>query len=138
MSLTDLPVLDALRTKMKWHQTRQRVLAENVANADSPDYRARELKPPEFTSMLRAQAPGVVSTRVTDAQHIEVAGRGDGPPRFRTDQQDNFETTPSGNSVVLEEQMMKVAANQMDYQAATTLYSKSINLLRMALGQGAR
>ena len=42
MSLTDLPVLDALRMKMKWHQARQRVLAENVANADSPDYQARE------------------------------------------------------------------------------------------------
>ena len=138
MSLTDLPVLDALRTKMKWHQTRQRVLAENVANADSPDYRARELKPPEFGSMLRVNTPGAVSTRVTDVKHIEVAGRSDTAPRFGDDTQDNFETTPSGNSVVVEEQMMKVAANQMDYQAATTLYSKSINLLRMALGQSGR
>lgn len=138
MSLTDLPVLDALRTKMKWHQTRQRVLAENVANADSPDYRAKELKAPEFNSFMRPAKPGVVSTRVTDVKHIAVSGRVDGSSRFDDEREDNFETTPSGNSVVVEEQMMKVAANQMDYQAATTLYSKSIGLLRMALGQSSR
>ena len=45
---------------------------------------------------------------------------------------DGFEITPSGNAVVLEEQMMQVTANQMDYQAVTTLYSKGLNMIRMA------
>ena len=39
MAINDLPVLSALRTKMQWHQERQRVLAENVSNAnDKPRY----------------------------------------------------------------------------------------------------
>ena len=35
MAISDIPILSMLRTKMNWHQARQRVLAENVANADS-------------------------------------------------------------------------------------------------------
>ena len=43
---------------------------------------------------------------------------------------------PKGNNVVLEEQMMKVTQNQMDYQAATTLYSRGLGLIRTALSKG--
>lgn len=138
MSLTDLPVLDVLRTKMKWHQVRQRVLAENVANADTPDYQGRDLKPVEFGSMVTAKASGSVGVQVTNARHISADPISTTDQQYRQSDANSFETTPSGNSVTLEEQMMKVAANQMDYQAATTLYSKSIGLLRMAVGQNQR
>ena len=47
-----------------------------------------------------------------------------------------FETTPDGNSVVLEDEMMKVAETQQDYQLATMLYGKSLGLLKMAVGKG--
>jgi flagellar basal-body rod protein FlgB len=135
MSVTDLPVLDVLRAKMKWHQARQRVLAENVANADTPGFNARELKPLEFQSMVKASGAAGTDMHVTNVRHIsETQSSAEGTEHRREDDSD-FDTTPSGNSVVLEEQMMKVAQNQMDYQAATTLYSKSIGLLRMALGQ---
>ena len=40
MAITDLPIFSMLRTRMQWHQERQRLLAENVANADTPNYRA--------------------------------------------------------------------------------------------------
>ena len=46
MPITDIPILSMLRTRMEWHQERQRVLAENVANADTPNYRPRDLAPP--------------------------------------------------------------------------------------------
>ncbi len=54
---------------------------------------------------------------------------------FRTESKGNFEVAPTGNSVNLEDEMMKVAANQMEYQAATALYSRSLNLLKTALGK---
>jgi len=47
-----------------------------------------------------------------------------------------LESRPGGNAVSLEEQMMKVAANQMDFQAATTLYRRSLGLIKTALGRG--
>ena len=46
-----------------------------------------------------------------------------------------FEVTPSGNAVTLEDQMMKVSGNDMDYQAVTTLYTRSMRLLKIAIGR---
>ena len=47
-----------------------------------------------------------------------------------------FETTPSGNAVQLEDEMMKVAQNQMDYQMATSLYAKSLQIMKTAIKRG--
>ena len=55
MALTDIPILSLLRTRLDWSQQRQRVLPENVANADTPHYRARDLQP------LKFEAPGKVA-----------------------------------------------------------------------------
>ena len=49
MAISDLPVLSALRTKMQWHQERQKVLAENVSNSDTPKFKPRDLVEPKFT-----------------------------------------------------------------------------------------
>ena len=53
MPITDIPILSMLRERMEWHQERQRVLAENVANADTPNYRARDLAPPDFSHEIQ-------------------------------------------------------------------------------------
>ena len=47
MPIPDIPILSMLRERMEWHQERQRILAENVANADTPNYHAKDLAPPE-------------------------------------------------------------------------------------------
>jgi len=48
MPISDIPLFSMLRTKMQWHQERQRLLAENVSNADTPQFRPRDLSPPNF------------------------------------------------------------------------------------------
>ncbi len=131
MAISELPIFAMLRTKMHWHQERQRLLAENVANADTPHYRPHDLKEPEFQKS--APAAMVVGLVRTDAGHI--AGQGLSPPKFRADRPGGFETRPTGNSVALEDEMLKVAANQMDYQQASTLYAKSLGLLKTAIGK---
>ena len=50
MSMNDIPGLAVLRTRMQWHQERQRVLAENVANSDTPNFKPRDLVEPKFNS----------------------------------------------------------------------------------------
>ena len=52
MAITDLPLFSMLRTRMQWHQERQRLLAENVSNSDTPSYRPRDL-----ASLGRAKMP---------------------------------------------------------------------------------
>jgi hypothetical protein len=71
MAIPDLPILSMLRTRMQWHQQRQRVLAENIAHADTPRYHARDLAPPNFASAL--QRASVTMAR-THPGHIEAAG----------------------------------------------------------------
>ena len=61
MAITDLPLFSMLRTRMQWHQERQRLLAENVANADTPNYRPRDLAPPNFEPSQIARRVGVAS-----------------------------------------------------------------------------
>ena len=135
MAITDVPILSMLRTRLNWNQERQKVLAENVANSDTPNYRQRDLVAPKF------REPGVVMTQPvapvllarTEGGHI--GGMSMSGTTFRTESKGNYEIRPTGNSVNLEDEMMKVAANQMDYQAATALYSRSLNLLKTALGK---
>ena len=136
MAITDLPIFSALRTRMKWHEARQQVLAENIANADTPGYRGHDLKPLDFESHVKAaQVEGVTAQR-TDAAHFATKPpSGSGP--FVTRRITDFETTPEGNRVVLEEEMMKVTANQMDYQTVATLYSRGLGLIKTALGRNA-
>jgi len=133
MALTDLPMFQALRQKMQWHQQRQGVLAENVANAHTPGYRSKDLKELSFSDMVDAeQGTGALRPVVTSAGHITSGGISAGVGT-KVSKASSFERTPDGNSVVLEEQMMKIAQNQIDYQTATSLYSRSLGMLKSAL-----
>jgi flagellar basal-body rod protein FlgB len=134
MAINDFPVLSALRTKMQWHQERQRVLSENVANSDTPNFTPRDLVEPKFDSIGAVTgAMGPLAMLRTSATHIGPSSGGDS---FDQNRKTGFQTRPAGNSVSLEEEMMKVSANQMDYAAATSLYSKSLHLLKTAIGKG--
>jgi len=135
MAITDIPILSMLRTRLQWAQERQRVLAENVANADTPNYRGRDLAPLKFeTPNAVAAAPiATVSLARTESGHIAGIGQNNSP--FRTESKTGYEVRPTGNAVNLEQEMMKVAANQMDYQAVTALYTRSLGLIKTALGK---
>jgi flagellar basal-body rod protein FlgB len=134
MSINDLPVLSALRTKMQWHQERQRVLAENVSNSDTPNFKPRDLVEPKFDSRgaSPAGAMGSLAMMRTSTSHIAPAGAGQS---FAQNGKGAFQTRPAGNAVNLEDEMLKSSANQMDYAAVTSLYSKSLHLLKTAIGK---
>jgi flagellar basal-body rod protein FlgB len=135
MPISDLPILSMLRTRMHWHQERQRVLSENVANADTPNFRPRDLTQPDFSrgTLPQAVASGVALAR-TDPGHFGGTPMSN-PSRFPDPRRGGYEVRPTGNAVNLEDEMIKVAANQMDYQAATTLYTKSLGLIKIAIGK---
>ena len=134
MAISDLPVLSALRTKMQWHQARQAVLSENVANSDTPSFKPRDLVEPKFdASGGRLGSTGTLGMAVTSTSHIAPSG---GANSYDVNGRVGFLTRPAGNSVSLEEEMTKASANQMDYAAVTSLYSKSLHLLKTAIGKG--
>jgi flagellar basal-body rod protein FlgB len=135
MAINDLPVLSALRTKMQWHQERQRVLSENVSNSDTPNFKPRDLIEPKFdrTGASVTASLGTLPVVRTSASHIAAQGGGD--QNFDQNRRAGFQTRPAGNAVSLEEEMLKVSNNQMDYAAVTSLYSKSLHLLKTAIGR---
>lgn len=131
--LNDLPLMSFIRDKMKWHQARQTVLASNIANADTPGYQSKDLKGLTFQQHMGNQRLPTSGMKVTNAKHMTASPLATAAFQDKTTQ--DFEVTPSGNSVVLEDQMIKVASNQFDYQMATTVYSRSLGLLKIAIGR---
>ena len=131
MSTGDLPVMAALRTRMQWHQERQRVLAENVANSDTPNFKPRDLVEPKFDAS-GASSGGTLAMMRTSGSHMGPSGA---PETFDQNRRTGFETRPAGNAVNLEDEMLKVSSNQMDYAAVTSLYTRSLHLLKTAIGK---
>ena len=134
MAITNIPIFSMLRTRLEWAQERQRMLAENVANADTPNYRARDLVAPKFDERGALAAGSAAPVALVRTQASHLGGSGASQSDFRASHA-AYERAPNGNAVNIEEEMMKVAANQMDYQAATALYTRSLNLLKTALGK---
>jgi flagellar basal-body rod protein FlgB len=135
MPVSELPIFSMLRTRMQWHQERQRVLAENVSNADTPRFRPKDLKPLDFGPQAQpGAAAGSTPVRLAATNPLHITGSS-ANSAFGTDRPTKYDVRPAGNNVNLEDEMMKVASNQMDYQAAISLYSRSMGLFRTALGK---
>lgn len=130
-----LNIFEAIARRMVWLGQRQQVLAQNIANSDTPDYVPQDLKQGPFQRVLeRSIAP--VRPAATHAKHLDGPAGRSARPAERADQRERFETAPSGNAVVLDEQLIKVAETQMDYQTMTNLYRKHTQMIRAALGRG--
>ncbi len=142
MDLNKIPVMDAIVKKMNWLNRRQRVIADNVANADTPGYVAKDLKPQDFSGLLRhapqgSAAQGKPRMTVTNARHM-TAGGGGVKGGERTEASESHEASPTGNTVILEEQMIDMANTQMEYGKMVSLYRRHVGLLKASLGRGQR
>ena len=133
MSINDSVIFGMMQQKMDWLSQRQRVLAQNIANADTPGFRARDLEPLSFTDAM-ARRNMQVALAVSDPQHIALPESND---RFREKESDTvYETSINKNGVILEEQMIKINHTADDFNLATSLYRKYISLHHAALGRG--
>jgi flagellar basal-body rod protein FlgB len=131
MDLADIPLFAMLRSRMGYLSDKQRVIAENVANASTPGYKPHDLKPFSFEAhMQAASGPGAMA--VTQPNHMTPPGAKRGSPAAKPVKTKDSETTMDGNSVVLEEEMMKLTDARMDYDAAVGFYQKSLDILKLA------
>jgi len=137
MNLTSVPLLDVLQKRMSWLSARQNVLSQNVANADTPGYSAVDLKPVDFEKVLQQSTEpaafqgGLV---VTDPHHIATTPSD--ASGFQSTAAGDDAIDQTGNTVSVEEEMMKVADTQAQYQAATNIYAKAISMMRTAIDSG--
>jgi flagellar basal-body rod protein FlgB len=131
MNLYDIPLFGILRVKMDWLSARQKTLAENIANSSTPNYKAKDLKPLDFDELLKRSKAFATAADAPSGQIPVGLGDKDYEP---TDPRDG-EMTPNGNSVVLEEQMMKESETQVQFQTAVDIYQKGLSMLLTAVGK---
>lgn len=138
MTTQDIGLFRALSAKMDFLNQRQGVIAQNVANADTPGYIPKDLTPVDFSSMLGSSAQTgksvpSVSINMTDEQHLSMAG-GSADAKARA-QKDTYEVAPAGNAVIIEEQLINSSKNMMDYSLMLNIYQKQVGMMRTALGK---
>lgn len=134
MDLNKLTLFGLVKGRMGWLAKRQEVLAQNIANADTPDYKPQDLKAFNFQEMIRR--PQTRLNAVTTSP-LHLTGARKSTSEFA--QQENrtpYETAPDGNAVVLEEQMAKVGETQMQFELTNELYRKHMGMIKIAIGKG--
>lgn len=133
MDYGKLTLFNMMQTKMAYLSERQDILSQNVANADTPGYKARDLKPLNFEHLAMMEAHRL-HMRQTSALHLRSKPTLD--DEFRSEKsRKTFETTPVKNNVALEEQMAKVNETAMNYQETTNLYTKTAAMFKKAIGE---
>lgn len=133
MDIGDIPLFSMLRGRLGYLSERQKLIAQNVANSDTPGFSPKDLKPYDFAAQMKAATNGAGSVAMTQPGHMLPASQRNGAAgAFKSKVAKDSETTLDGNSVVLEEEMMKMSDARMSYEAAIGFYQKSLNLLRMA------
>ncbi len=134
MSIQNLPLMRAMAAKMDYLEKRQGVIADNIANADTPGVQSKDLTKVDFGSVLK-NVGGIknVVLETTSDKHM----RGPNDLANAKDKKDRltYEVAPDKNGVIIEEQMVKANETQMDYTLMTSLMTKTANLYKTALGR---
>ncbi len=131
MDFSRMPLFGMISRRMDWLSQRQQVLAQNIANADTPNYKPHDLRALDFRAELRGQTQRLAATTTSGEHQVSKLI----PPPHRVDTPRAKETTLSGNSVEMDTELMKVADTSMDYQLTTNIYRRQIAMLRAAIGR---
>lgn len=137
MSIQNLPLMRAMAAKMVYLEKRQGVISQNIANADTPNYRSKDLTKVDFGSVLK----DLTNTKKIPSVHLETTSAGHMPSpndlRKSKDMKDRltYEVSPDKNAVIIEEQMVRANETQMDYSLMTGLMSKTASMYKIALGR---
>lgn len=118
----------ALTSRMNYLADRQGVIAGNIANADTPGYAARDL-----VASKASGARGTFGMVLTQAGHL---GQQNTALRTGTVTEDTRFMQQNGNSVRLDQELLKQQQTSMDYRLMTQLYSKNVQLQQLAIGRG--
>ena len=126
-----ISLLSALKSRMGWLSDRQKVVSQNVANASTPGFKPKDLSPQDFAALMKNQdAPLIPTIRLMDGTALSLPDTTAHGAKEITKL--DSETTMDGNSVVLEEEMLKMSESRQNFEAAVGFYEKAQNMVRMA------
>jgi flagellar basal-body rod protein FlgB len=133
MNFTDIPLFNVMKSKLGYLSERQSVLAQNVANADTPDYQAKDVQAPNFKKVF-ANSTQQLQLKSTNGKHFAGSNMSSSSSHI-INRDSTYERSPTGNNVVIEEEMSKIAENQAEYQKVLNLYRKSVDMFKTAIGK---
>ncbi len=135
MGPTDAPLFKLLGARMDWLSQRQAVLARNIANADTPDFRPRDLREEDFHRLVEGHAGRPARIAVARTSEDHMTGKASARLGLAGEEQRRpYETSPDGNAVILEEQTAKAGKTALDHQLASNVYKKYVGMIKLALG----
>jgi flagellar basal-body rod protein FlgB len=123
-------LLGLIAKRMEGLGQRQNLIAENVANADAPKYTPRDLKVSSFAKLLRGSAATKAPARTHEAHLTSVGGAATSSAAERNDL---YEVSPSGNAVVLEQELMKMNEGQDPHSLMVNIYCKHVQTMKMVM-----
>jgi flagellar basal-body rod protein FlgB len=125
MDPTGIGLFQLAEDRLRWIDQRQALLAQNIANIDTPGYLPRDMQP--FAAHLTAATVAVARTSL-----LHMAGAQDASSGV---QAQVTEKSPDGNAVDLQGQLTKVADAETAQQLVTNLYSSYMGMFRTVLGK---
>ncbi|MGI9419343.1 MAG: flagellar basal body rod protein FlgB [Geminicoccaceae bacterium] len=135
MNPTSAPLFKLLSARMGWLAQRQAILAQNIANADTPDYRPRDLREKDFRTLAEGFAGRPTRLPIARTAESHLLGKASAMIGLRGEvQHEPYETAPDGNAVILEEQTAKAGKTALDHQLASNIYKKYVGMIKIALG----
>ena len=131
----DDKTIQALTASLKFRQLRLELQASNIANAETPGYKAKKL---DFEDALaRAlDVDGQLAMKASDSQHFNVGGGGFNNLQPEIYEDSNGIVSPDGNNVDRDQEMAEMAENKHMYDATVQLINKKLGLLKYAVGSG--
>ena len=135
MTIENISLFQAMNAKMSYLTQRQKVISQNVANADTPGYVAQDLGKVDFSSMVSNidKNQMKVSMNASNPNHLLAPNQSPNPKVAVN--KTPYDVKPDGNSVTLEEQMVKSNDVQMNYALMVNLYRDSADMIRTSLGK---
>jgi flagellar basal-body rod protein FlgB len=135
--MSEMPtIFSAIQMRMQNLSQRQQVIAQNLANSETPGYKSREVSEPNFGDLLQgAGGISIAKPRVELTGTMKNLGAVQPMGSGIVFDKDVTETKPDGNNVTLEDQLLKMGKVQADFSAMTNIYRKQMVLLKTALGK---
>jgi flagellar basal-body rod protein FlgB len=126
----ELNVIRMASSMARHASARHRVIAENVANADTPGYRARDIR--GFSSYVNER----FTPHATRAGHAATAAPVTARYRPEIVLDEALDASGNGNSVSIERELLKAVEAQGQHSRATAIYSTVRDIMRLSLGRG--
>ncbi len=127
--------ISLLERSLDLRSLNQRVLASNIANMDTPNYKAVELVVAEEMNRKKESNPGISLVR-THVNHLPIKNKPMSHVKLKATKAPDFSLRGDGNTVDIDRTMGKLAKNTLLYNAATQLISKKFKGLKRAIKGG--